>query len=133
MVAAVTALQVPREVRALVLRRDGPYCARCAVSVANVPASVHHRLPRRMGGTRNPRINDPRNLILLCGTGTTGCHGWVETHRLTASVDGWLLGTLDDLDQPLRTVYGTRVQLHADGTRTDTWPYDDVPLIGDGL
>jgi hypothetical protein len=33
-----------------------------------------------MGGTRAAWINQPANLITLCGSGTTGCHGWVEHH-----------------------------------------------------
>jgi ferredoxin len=126
-------LQVPQGVRAAVLRRDGPYCARCGQCTANVPSSVHHRLPRRMGGTLDPRINDPRNLVVLCGTGTTGCHGAVESDRVAAYADGWLIRNLDHLDEPLRTRYGTRITLAGDGTRVDHWPYDDVPLIGAGL
>ncbi|SDL15101.1 hypothetical protein SAMN05428985_11071 [Nocardioides sp. YR527] len=33
-----------------------------------------------MGGTRASWINEPANLITLCGSGTTGCHGWVEAN-----------------------------------------------------
>jgi 5-methylcytosine-specific restriction endonuclease McrA len=39
----------------------------------NEPAGLHHIVPRSLGG-------DDRagNLVRLCGTGTTGCHGHVE-------------------------------------------------------
>lgn len=46
-----------------------------------------------MGGTKNPWINEPENLLAICGTGTTGCHGWLESHRLVAYTHGWLLRT----------------------------------------
>jgi len=42
-----------------------------------------------MGGSRWEGINDPANLITLCGTGTTGCHGWVESHPEWAKAHGW--------------------------------------------
>lgn len=37
-----------------------------------------------MGGTKAKWINEPANLITLCGSGTTGCHGWVEAHPVHA-------------------------------------------------
>ena len=33
-----------------------------------------------MGGSREASINDPANLLTLCGSGTTQCHGFVESH-----------------------------------------------------
>lgn len=64
-----------------------------------------------MGGTTDPRINDPRNLILLCGSGTTGCHGWVESNRRTAQRLGYLIGSLEEqeLDRPIVTLWTTIV------------------------
>lgn len=52
---------------------------------------IHHRKPRGMGGTRDPLVNSPSNLVLLCGSGTEGCHGWVESHRTEAREAGWLV------------------------------------------
>ena len=49
-----------------------------------------------MGGTRRPGTNSPANLLLLCGTGTSGCHGRVETYRQAARQLGWLLQQDDD-------------------------------------
>ena len=34
-----------------------------------------------MGGTRRDDANSPANLVLLCGSGTTSCHGTVERRR----------------------------------------------------
>lgn len=31
------------------------------------------------------------NGLLLCGTGTTGCHGWVESNRSEARAQGFLV------------------------------------------
>lgn len=118
-------LAVPTGVLALVAQRDGHYCVRCSRSILNYPSSRHHRRPRMMGGTRDPRINDPRNLVSLCGSGTTGCHGWIESHRDQARAAGWLLRSLDELDSPLITPLGTRITLRADGTREECWPADD--------
>lgn len=80
-----------RDVRELVVRRAAGCCERCGDPIGNGPASVHHRLPRRMGGTRRAEVNCPSNLVLLCGTGTTGCHGWVERNRTAALAAGLLL------------------------------------------
>lgn len=92
---------IPAKVRAEVVERDGYCCRRCGVSVIGIRSSVHHRLPRRMGGTKDPRSNDPRNLVLLCGSGVEGCHGYIEAHRAIALHQGWLIRSYDDLDRPM--------------------------------
>lgn len=43
-----------------------------------------------MGGT-SMNLNKPSNLLLLCGSGTTGCHGWVESYRNDAREFGFLV------------------------------------------
>jgi hypothetical protein len=54
--------------------------------------SLQHRMPRGEGGTASPRINLPSNLLVACGSGTTGCHGLIENQlRREAYVVGWLL------------------------------------------
>lgn len=50
--------------------------------------SRHHRLARHMGGTGNPAIHSLANLLLTCGHGTIGCHGFMEHHAMTASQTG---------------------------------------------
>ena len=50
-------------------------CARCGKDVTYIQSSIQHRKARGMGGTNDPSINSPANLIVLCGSGTTGCHG----------------------------------------------------------
>jgi len=53
--------------------------------------SIHHRMPRKMGGTSNLWINGVENLLALCGSGVTGCHGRVEANRAGSYDRGLLL------------------------------------------
>jgi hypothetical protein len=73
-------------VEALVLRRDDEKCFRCGRSVYSFPRSCHHRQLRSGGGP-----DAPRNRITACGTGTTGCHGWMHHHRGEAEAGGWIV------------------------------------------
>jgi len=75
--------------RLQVLTRAYFTCERCGS--AQEPWSVHHRTPRGMGGSRKKEINQPQNLLLLCGTGTSGCHGWIESYRERGYLDGYLV------------------------------------------
>lgn len=49
-----------------------------------------------MGGTSDPAINYLSNLLWVCGTGTTGCHGYMESYRTEACAKGWLVGDGQD-------------------------------------
>ena len=42
--------------------------------------TVHHIIPRGMGGTRDPNVHDLDRLITLC----VGHHEWVERNRAAA-------------------------------------------------
>lgn len=53
--------------------------------------SIHHRRPRGMGGTRRVNVDSYAALVNTCGHGTTGCHGWAETHRTWALERGLLV------------------------------------------
>lgn len=78
-------------------RLGWPLCERCG----RAPGSnIHHRRPRGAGGSKDPATNVPSNLLLLCGSGTTGCHGQIESHRAEAKANGWLL---EQWQNPLRT------------------------------
>jgi hypothetical protein len=61
-----------------------------------------------MGGSKDPVTNSPANLILLCGSGTDGCHGWVESYRTIAYEEGLLVHRWDDPQEiPVTLRYGT--------------------------
>lgn len=79
--------------RERVLRRAMESCERCG-TWSGLAWSIHHRRPRKMGGTK--QLERLSNLVLLCGSGTTGCHGWVEKHRTMAFGLGWLVHQWDD-------------------------------------
>lgn len=107
---------------AAVLDRDGNVCAVCG----GPPGSIHHRANRQMGGRHGAaaaRINNPGNALTLCGSGTTGCHGWITD--LTGGVTrehlerlGWVVSAHhpNPADVPVWTrQYGWRL-FHEDGT-----------------
>lgn len=79
----------PEPIRQLIIERAGYCCERCGRYAEG--GSIHHRRPRKMGGSRNPVTNSAVNGVLLCGSGTTGCHGDVESNRLQAIEDGWIV------------------------------------------
>ena len=63
-----------------------------------------------MGGTSDPASNRPPNLVSLCGTGTTGCHGLVESKRAEALSEGWLVRHgVDAAAVPVLTYLGLRL------------------------
>lgn len=78
------------KLRAAVLDRDGHRCVRCGIALDQAwTYSIHHRTPRGMGGSK--RANTMPNLITLCGSGVTLCHGWIESHRDAARDLGYLV------------------------------------------
>lgn len=80
----------------VVLERAQHSCEVCGIGLGDrrgVDYSIHHRLPRQMGGTRWAGCNLPSNLLLVCGSATTpgGCHATIESHRAGAVAAGWLV------------------------------------------
>jgi hypothetical protein len=76
---------VPRAVAKLVDARDHYACIRCGQHLSITAGSRHHRQRRAIGG------HTVANLILLCGSGTTGCHGWVHSHPESSRAAGWIV------------------------------------------
>lgn len=114
----------PPVVRQAILERDHYSCQRCGAHVDTgiVGYSLQHRIARGMGGsTDNPAINRPSNGIVLCGSGTTGCHGWVEGHPYEAGRAGWsVVSWADPTTVPVKTLTGW-VLLNDRGY---SWPTD---------
>lgn len=73
--------------RKLVIERDRMTCQLCG----NAGTNIHHRVGRGMGGSRAAWMNLPGNLLVLCGSGTEDCHGWVTGHPEEAAEYGWVV------------------------------------------
>lgn len=100
----------------LVDERDGHACVRCGRSLQATSGSRHHRLRRRDGGHR------ASILVLLCGSGTTGCHGWVHANPRAARALGYIIpalrSALDPEVVPMWTFAHGWLQLNDRGTST---------------
>lgn len=112
-----------RDLKLAIWQRDNGQCFRCGHAVWQ--GDVHHRKARGMGGSKDPRLNSPANLLLLC----RGCHDWVETHRAPARVFGWLLRDVADAEAtPALGHDGVWYVLDSRLFRTPTAPPVAVPV-----
>lgn len=96
-------------------------CGGGIIGERGVHWSVHHRVPRGMGGTRAARVNQPQSLMVVDGSATTGCHGRIESDRAEALASGWLVSRYADpanvavlIDRGSRWVYLTASGGYAD-------------------
>lgn len=107
-----------KKVRDVVMARDGGRCVRCGVPVTGLPHSLQHRRARGAGGTTRPDTNLPANLILVCGTGTSLCHGRIERKRHEAQGFGWAipLAASCPADWSVWTADRGRIYLDDDGS-----------------
>jgi 5-methylcytosine-specific restriction endonuclease McrA len=83
-----------RSTRDLIMEREDYSCARCGKPLLHdLNRSIHHRRSRASGGSSDPAINRPSNLVLLCGDGLTGCHGEItrNDNRPRALDEGWII------------------------------------------
>jgi hypothetical protein len=60
-------------------------------------------------------VNSPANILLTCGTGTTGCHGMIESNRAIAYTRGWLVKRGQDPASVATHLHAGQVLLTADG------------------
>ncbi len=105
-----------------ILERDGWSCVRGGSALWGERGrdwSIQHRRARGIGGTDRPDTNAPQNGIALCGSGTTGCHGWVEAHPIEAEAAGWRVPQGGDpLKFPVKhALHGDGTFLHSNGSR----------------
>lgn len=84
-------------IRGQLLLRSGARCETCGGVLGSLGWSAHHRDARGSGGTRRAGINALSNLLVACGSGSTGCHGWVHAHPTEATRLGWMLPTATDV------------------------------------
>jgi hypothetical protein len=80
---------------------------------AGVVASVQHRQARGMGGSRSPGVHELANLLIFCGDGVRGCHGWTECgEREAARLRGlWVVHGVDPVRVCLELWSGRLVSL----------------------
>lgn len=105
-----------RDVKAVVAERDGWACARCGRTIDPWPGlQFHHRVRRGMGGSTDPRMNYPSNLVLL----DSGCHSEVESRRDQAYKDGWLAHwSMNPANVPVQHAKHGLCMLNHDGSVT---------------
>ena len=106
----------------VIFDRDHGRCFRCGEFVwsgeRGASWSLHHRRPRGAGGSSVDWVNLPSNGVILCGTGTTGDHGWAESHREDARALGFLValnGILRPSEVAILRWDGVLVHLADDG------------------
>ena len=101
------------------LQRQGWHCMRCGRNLHDPTVwpgrSGHHRQLRRRA---DPTVRDlPCNIVELCGSGTTGCHGWTHAHPADAERFGYIIPSWrGPLSVPIRDWNGDWWWLLDDGT-----------------
>lgn len=77
----------------------------CEVQIPGVcygtAGNWHHR---RSAG----RVWTPANGLHLCGSGTTGCHGWITEHPRDSRDHGWSLRSTEDWNLVPVWLHGSR-------------------------
>lgn len=112
-------LRVDDETRFTVLARGQYKCERCREDFLRLGVSIHHRRPRMMGGSKNEELHKAANLIALCGSGTTGCHGWVESNREQARTLGFLIQRVESAEEvPFKDLNGDWWTIDNNGQKT---------------
>lgn len=105
MIAPKTTKPTPREEKLayeIATDRDDNRCQKC---LRGLPINRHHRKGRGVGG-----MTTAANIVLLCGSGNTGCHGWVTEHPRAAIEQGWACpGYADPTRWPARRYEPTRL------------------------
>lgn len=76
------------KVRQLILDRAGDMCeGMVSDECTSRVEAIHHRKPRKMGGSKRADINQASNGLALCND----CHLFVESHRAYAVSRGLLI------------------------------------------
>lgn len=105
--------------RRVVYERSGGLCEIALDGTCfNTATNISHRLAVAHGG-----LWIPSNCLHACGSGTTGCHGWVEQHPSVARDLGYRIPSWVPNDEIL---------LKPALVRTAQWPRDWYLLADDG-
>ena len=99
--------------------RERQRCARCGVVIWSGGSRHHRKFKSRRGG------DEVSNAVLLCGSGTTGCHGWCHANPTSARMVGLALKETDNprlVPISAHAVYGCDVWLDDAGNASTTPP-----------
>ncbi|MGV0785194.1 HNH endonuclease [Mycolicibacterium sp. XJ775] len=103
-------MSIPAKIRRALHERADSRCEICGEPANN----AHHRRNKSQGG--QDRL---ANLMLLCGSGTTGCHGEVTLNPEWAKLKGYTIHGRVDGEAPETVpvlIRGGRCLLEDDGT-----------------
>lgn len=88
-----------KKARDRVAERSGGICEVCGAARAT---NYQHRKNRSQGGPWSAS-----NGLHVCGSGTTGCHGYIHAHPAESYERGWSVHSWDDpADIPAQTHIG---------------------------
>lgn len=82
-----------KRTRLTVMERDLHSCVRCGARSHWCGLNIHHR-HNRSHPYKN--LNSPANLVTLCGSGDTGCHGWAHANIPEARQVGLVVSGFND-------------------------------------
>lgn len=100
-------------------QREQRKCARCGMAIWNNASRHHRKFRSRRGG------DEVSNGLLLCGSGTTDCHGWVHAHPVQARVSGFAVHTWENPRLvPVQHIMHGLVYLDDEGGFSTTPPRD---------
>ena len=98
--------------KARVMARSGGFCEVRAGGCWDEGAQYHHRRPRGMGGSKDPRTGGAANALLVC----LPCHQHLETTQRGEARDrGWIVRQSADPRQVPVFRYGRWVLLDDEG------------------
>ena len=113
-------IQPTRRTCDLVDARDECRCVCCGKSLYSVLTFSRHHWHMRSHSF--PGLHEASNVIDVCGSGSTGCHGWIHEHPKEALANGWLVSGYDDQPEtvPILTAQHGWVLLDNNGNWTPT-------------
>lgn len=106
--------------------RDLSRCARCGRFIAE-GGNKHHRKFRSRGGKGNIA-----NGVLLCGSGTTGCHGWAHHNIADATAEGFIVSSWEEATLVAVHTWRGWMLLADDGTWEHAIDRDGTPVARSG-